>query len=304
MPKSNSAPLTERVYLPARGRVLDTLINFACAMLDVVPTDGETADEPQGWVARNLIDFGVLGWNDTEGAMRGWWLTAAYTELNRYGMPKQAFCRTEATASGGITRRIEYAADRPGMKLVRANAKMVPPRLVMLEYARKIEQCERLLWANMRGAMRSQIVAAPKEQVETVRGILEDASNGDASVVEAAVAASLSTIDISVPFMGNDIHQLLTALYSDAYRRFGGVTPPQYKAERQQSAEIAAQVAEAIDNVYIMVDTFNDDCKRYGVPREMIYRGYGATFDRDPGEENTDNNAENIDQDTQEEVPT
>lgn len=300
MAKQNT--LTERVFLPADAGVLNLIINFACGMVDVETTDGSLPEEPQGWVVRNLIDQGVLGWYDTDGPMSGWWLISAFMELNRYGMPKSAFCRTQATASGGITRRIEYDPNRAGMRIIRANALQIPPRLVMVKYARQIEQCERLLWGNMRASLRSQIIGAPKEQVETVRGILENANDGEASVIEQTIADTLTSIDISVPFNGNAIHQLLTELYSDAFRRFGGVTPPQYKSERVQSAEIAAQVAEAIDNVYLMIDTFNDDCKRYGVPRRMVYRGYGATFDKD--DDPKPDNGEETDYNPEEGVPT
>ena len=292
--------LIERVFLPATGSVLEDIINFACAMVEIVPTDGDTLQEPSGWATRWLIEQGVIGWNETDGAMRGWWLVNGFTELNRYGQPKAAFCRTQATASGEIVRRISYEPGK-GMHIIRANTLAIPPRLFMASFARLIEQAERLLWTNMRASTRSQLIGAPKDQVETVRGILEDANNGDASVIETTIAQSLSSLDLSVPFMGNDIHQLLTSLYSDAYRRFGGVTPPQYKAERQQSAEIAAQIASTIDNVYIMIDTFNDGCERYGVPRKMVYRGYGARWDTDAPAEAEKTPDENQ---PDEEVPT
>lgn len=288
----------QRVGLPTSGGALDTLLDFACAMVDVRATDGRDMPEPPGFVVENLIRYGALGWNERQGPERGWWIVNAYTAFNRYGMPKQAICRTLATNVREITRPLVYDSGE-GMKLIRASVTRVPPLLFMKKYARNIEKAERLLWTNMGAAMRSQIIGAPKNQVETVRGILTDAEDGEASILEDTVASALTTTDVSVPFAGNDIHELLVSLWGDAFRRFGGVTPPQYKAERVQSAEIAADVAEAIDNVYIMIDTFNDDCRRYGVPREMVYRGYGERFDRDD-----EPKAPKESEDPNEEVPT
>ena len=296
--------MEQRISIPPASSVLGQLINFACSMIGIESTDGSVDDAPSAWVIRLIIDYGRVGFYDTPNKnMRGWWIVNELGELNRYGLPKRLVCRSEATGSGEFVRQAVYGKEN-GMKLLRANSLMTPPRFIMEKYARVIEEAEVLLSANIEASRRAQVLKCPKSMVHTVEDALEDAGRGLPVILESGIGDQIESMDISVPFYANDIHALITSLYADAIKRFGGVTPTQYKAERVQSAEVSASVAEAIDNIYIMIDTLNEDCERYGVPRRFFYRGFGAVFDRDIEEkEQTETGVEPQKQEESEEKP-
>lgn len=291
--------LTERIKIPDGSDPLSAIINFAASMVEIQSDDEAVMAAPSGWVMRQVFDYGQVGFYDTDSpALRGWWIVTAASSLDRYGQPIRATCRTERTGTGGIMRSIVHKKG-PGMKILRANPIAKPPRLLMEQDAWRIEHAYGLLDANLKSAARTQILMCDKTQKDALMSLLVAQANGDFSIVDRSILNEIGSIDISTPFVGNDVHTLISNLWGDALRRWGGVTPPQYKAARTQSAEVAATVAETIDNIYIILDTLNGDAERLGVPVKFVYRGYGATFDQDP-----DENAKNTEQKPDEGVPT
>lgn len=299
--------LTERIYLPDASAVTLQIANFAASMIDIVSDDPAINEAPRGWALVNLFRYGSIGFYDADSpALRGWWVTMGFDRRNRYGQPVRVECRTDKTGSAAMFKTAEYDPQKRGMKILRANPLMVPPLIAMQEDAKRIERAYSLLDANLRAAKRTQILTCEKNQKDAVLEVLADQEEGEVSVLDRAALSEIGTVDISVPFAGGDIHAMINNLWADALRRWGGVTPPQYKAERTQSAEVAASVAESIDNIYIILDTLNSDAKRLGVPARFVYRGYGATFDNGPEEtpDEQQDNAEKVEQDIQKEVPT
>lgn len=271
----------ERVCLPASGSVLGQIINFAISMVDIESDDPSITSAPYGWAIWHAIAEGAIGFYDTDiSAIRGWWVFAGAETKNRYGQPDIGIFRTDSDVRTQITHHIEYTKS-DGMKLLRANPLRTPPYRQMLRDADRIEAALSLLDVNLRASKRTQILQVPKEQRNTLLEILKDQENGDFSVIARESLSVIGSLDVSVPFVGGDIHTLVNNLWADALRRWGGVTPPQYKAERTQSAEVSATVAESIDNIYVMIDTLNADAERLGVPVRFKYRGYGARFDYD-----------------------
>lgn len=294
---------TERIHLPDASATLLQIINFAASMIDVKSDDPAIKEAPRGWALYNLFRYGMIGFYDADSpALRGWWIAMGYDRLNRYGLPVRAECRTDKTGAASVFKTIEYRPNERGMKILRANTLAIPPLLAMRQDAERIDRAYSLLDVNLRAAKRTQILTCEKNQKDAVLNVLADQEEGDFSVLDRSTLSEIGSIDISVPYVGGDVHALISNLWADALRRWGGVTPPQYKAERTQSAEVAASVAESIDNIYIMLDTLNADAERVGVPVRFEYRGYGATFDQDPQEDTQ--NADDVEQDPQEEVET
>lgn len=276
----------ERVSLPAAGSVLGQIVNFAISMIEVESDDFAVKFAPQGWAVWNAIANGRVGFYETDiTPLRGWWIFAGSQERDRYGQPTVGVFRTDSDSSNTMIRNVTNTVGE-GMKLIRANPMGTPPIQEMRRDAARIELAYRLLDANLRAAKRTQILQCDKNQKDTLLEILEDQADGDFSIVDRNVMSEIGMLDVSVPFVGGDVHTLINNLWADALRRWGGVTPPQYKAERTQSAEVSATVAESVDNIYIMLDTMNADAERLGVPVKFKYRGFGARFDTEPAQTN------------------
>ena len=80
-------------------------------------------------------------------------------------------------------------------------------------------------------------------------------------------------------FVADKILTLARAEWEDIIKRCGVVTSNNFKRERVQTAEINAGAGECIDYIYIMVDTFNRDCERAGLPTRMHFNGFASMYE-------------------------
>lgn len=259
--------------------IREELLDFACGQVELVALDGAPTEDtpPAGWVVRNLIKFGAIGYRNAGDPLDGWWIINKMGVRDRYGRPTSVFARTDATDYAATAFDANYTSGG-GLHIMRANGGARPPVFTIDRYAELIQRCDLALSANIVASMRSVILGVQSGQEDSVDFILADAAAGLPSVISTDLAESIRPVDISVPFMARDIHAMRQTLYAEALKHFGGVTPTEYKAERVQSAEVSAHVAEAIDNVYVMIDTFNADAKAQGVPYRLSYVGEGSAY--------------------------
>lgn len=271
-------------FIPLPG-VESEILDFAASMVKVRRTDGQEDECPAGFVERELLKNGALGYLFANDESEGWYFAEKQNPVDRYGLPEFLSLRTGATAGAPFTAR--RGAETHTAAYIRANSSARSPLLTIRRYADIIQQCDTALRANVIASMNSQVLGVPDATVKsTVDEILDRAKMGLPAVVENSVLGQINRVDISHQFNGINIHALRQTLYSEALKHFGAVTPAQYKSERVQTAEVNAHVAETIDSVYIMIDQFNADCKAYGVPYVMEYVGFGKQFD---GEEDGEN---------------
>lgn len=264
-------------YIPLPG-VESEILDFAASMVRVRRTDGKEDATPAGFVERELLKHGALGYLFANDESEGWYFSEKQNPVDRYGLPEFLSLRTGATAGAPFTARRGGEAHQAAY--IRANSSARSPLLTIRRYADIIGQCDTALRANVIASMNSHVLGVPDATVKsTVDEILEKARLGLPAVVENSVLGQISRVDISHQFNGINIHTLRQTLYSEALKHFGAITPAQYKSERVQTAEVNAHVAETIDSVYIMIDQFNADCEAYGVPYVMEYVGFGKQFD-------------------------
>lgn len=260
------------------------IVCFACSQIKARRIDGKPDAVPAGWIEKNLIEHGKIGWVTSDTEAEGFYRVHRLGRLDRYGIPEMAVLTTEATASPQFEAAVVGAAsggDNNPLKaaIIRANAIARPPILTIRRYARAIAACDVAIPANIIASMRSQIVGVDQTQSDSMEEILFRAAQGLPVIITADMLQQIRTADISVPFKGGDYQNLRSTLWAEAIKQFGGITPAQYKAERTQSAEVSANIANSIDSVYMMIDQANEDAERYGVPYRLEYVGYGAKYD-------------------------
>lgn len=176
-----------------------------------------------------------------------------------------------------------------GARYIRANALASPTYPFLLRSAVMLDVADRSIAANIRAQIYGRIIKAPTSMTdEDILAMIAAVESGKPFPLDAAAFETLKGEDISVPFTADRVASVRSMIWSDMLKRVGSVAADHYKRERTQSAEVSASVSEAIDMVYIMINTFNDDCKRQnilgdnGEPLEMIYTGYLDRFDREP----------------------
>lgn len=286
--------------------ITENVVRFACSQVTAVRTDGQDDPVPPGWIVENLIRSGILGYKHAWDASEGWYLIGQCEEKNRYGEPFYVEARTQASRQHPQRLRTDTDGIRRNtVSIVSANVTGTPPIHTIERYAKIIAVLDTLIFTNALAASRTQIIGGNRKQFATLRSMFDDIAEGLPSFIDQEIANTIQRVDISVPFIGNDVYTLRTNMYNELLNMWGGLAPTAYKAERTQSAEVSAMVGNSIDNVYIMIDSVNRDCMDGEVPYKLVYTGYGARFDVSPATEpeqlqSTSNPGENLNQ----EVPT
>ena len=282
--------------------ITENVVRFACSQVTAVRTDGQEDRVPPGWIVENLIRRGKLGYKHAWDASEGWYFIDECGQKNRYGEPFYVEAYTQASARRPQRLRTDTDGIRRNtVSIVSANVTGTPPILTIERYAKIIAALDTLIYTNTLAASRTQIIGANKRQFATLKSMFDDIAQGLPSFIDQEIAATIQRVDVSVPFIGNDVYTLRTNMYNELLNMWGGLAPTAYKAERTQSAEVSAMVGNSIDNVYIMIDSVNRDCMDGEVPHKLVYTGYGARFDVSPATDpaqlqSTSNPGENLNQ--------
>lgn len=262
--------------------IADQILNFACSMIKARRTDGKPDTLPAGWLERQLLIDGRVGYLHSNTDAGGFFRIRGNGQRNRYGLPVEVVAQTQASGSAAFTVPV-YDPERDDntgrMAIIRANSGSVSPYLSILRYAEMIARAELHVNTNLLASMRTQILGVPKSRTVMGEIILSDAMAGEPTILEQDALASIDTLDVSVPLTAPAVHALTLQLWSDAIKQFGGITPGAYKAERTQTAEVNANIAESIDNVYILLDQANQDMERQEVPYRLEYNGFGKNYE-------------------------
>lgn len=272
--------------------IADQILNFACSMLKATRTDGNPDTVPAGWLERQLLLDGKAGYLLSDTPAGGFYRVTGIARRDRYGLPVSVMARSMASGTAPFEVQVyDPESDNSNrIALIRANSGSNPPYEVIWRYAESIARADFHMNVNLLASMRTQILGVPPEQAGIGEILLADSMNGQPAVIENNLLSAIETVDISVPLDAPEVHALSLQLWSDALKQFGGITPGAYKAERTQSAEVNANIAQSIDNVYMLIEQANADMERQEVPYRLEYVGYGTTYDHE--EENASEEAE------------
>ena len=267
-----------RSILPAYCYV-DDLVNMACDLVDVENLDKSI---PKNYIARSLVETGGVGFFDSKTFARGFYFARPMGQPIRY----DEFDEFQFYDRGGQT---SFTINRArGARYIRANAKGTPPKKILERLAIMLDLCDRSIASNIRAQILGRAVGDKQGNKTRVETLLAAFESGLPVGMDAETLANLQPVDLSVQPTFDRVLAARAAIWSDAMQRVGSVAAMQYSRERTQSAEVNAYIATTIDLVYIMINTFNADCKRQNIlgtdnePLRMVYTGYAARFDDDP----------------------
>lgn len=273
------------------NQYVNEFVNTACDMVDIT---GLSPDVPKAFIIKSLIKKGRVAYLERNDDSRGWYnaAPAPAKQPNRYGYYDTLFL----TQSNGL--KGFYATVADGVKEIRANAEAYPLFITYQKYATQLALCDRAINANLRASIMTRMLTATDEtQKEELQIALSEMEDGLPLIVTDDIRHAFEASDLSTDFIAREIIDVRSAIWADAAVRLGTISGNQYKKERVQSAEVDASVAETIDSVYIMVNTFNEDCERNGLPFRMVFTGYAARYDtpEEPTEREVQDDAEKAD---------
>ena len=198
--------------------------------------------------------------------------------LDRYGRP--AFY--DLVTGNGLTPY--HHIPRAEIAVLRANAVRFPYISVFKRVAEQMASIDASIKTNVYNSLTAWLLAVEDEKTaETIRRAYSDILIGMPAVIVNKRTIGDTFADaknVSVPFIADRLQTLKMAIWEDALKRCGVVASNGFKRERVQTAEVNAGAGESIDYIYTMIDTFNKDAERAGIPERMRFNGVAQEYDR------------------------
>ena len=134
--------------------------------------------------------------------------------------------------------------------------------------------CDTALIQNLKACMTPYIVAVKdKDTLLSVRHALQQKQDGQAVlIVSEGLSDTLQATKIGVEFLADKFVELREGERDRLLKKLGIVTDIT-KGERVQTSEVDANVCQASDYIYMLIDTFNKQCEQFGLPFKMKANG-------------------------------
>ena len=137
-----------------------------------------------------------------------------------------------------------------------------------------ISLCDTALIQNLKASMTPYIVAVKdNDTLLSIRHAIQQKEDGQAVlIVSEGLSDALQATKIGVEFLADRFVELREGERDRLLKKLGIVTDIT-KGERVQTSEVDANVCQASDYIYMMIDTFNKQCEQYGLPFKMKANG-------------------------------
>lgn len=235
------------------------------------------------YVIKLLINDGAVGYDS---------ITDRFYKVSGIGIDEEGDpIRAHFYAFSGkeFTRALSYEPKEDGAFYIRALPYgEITFREIVARSGDFIGLCDTALVQNLKACMTPYIVAVKdKDTLLSVRHALQQKQDGQAVlIVSEGLSDSLQSTKIGVEFLGDRFVELREGERDRLLKKLGIVTDIT-KGERVQTSEVNANVCQASDYIYMMIDTFNKQCDQFGLPFKMKANGTFEELYTEP-----DNNAE------------
>lgn len=248
----------------------DEYLNLLANEIAIERTDGEEADfNAEAFAKRDLIERGQVGFDKLTNKfyhVRG-------HEVNDYGNPVSLSLTTARGRT--LTRPASYDGNPDGAYLIRAYPFGFALGGLIREATDFMANCDVAMRQNLE-ACKTPYVLVCKDQnlAKSFQEAVEQKQRGQAVVmVTPELGDGLKAVDIGVQYLVDRFAEARDAEANSLLTKLGVLTANTDKRERVQSAEVNATIGQASDYIYLMIDTFNKQCKTYALPFEMKYNG-------------------------------
>lgn len=222
------------------------------------------------YVIKLLIDEGAVGYDS---------ITDRFYKISEIGKDEEGDPikgMFYAQNNKKFTRTLSYEPKEDGAFYIRALPYgEVTLREIVERSCDFIALCDKALIQNLKACMTPYIVAVKdKDTLLSVRQAIQQQQDGQAVlIVSEGLSDALQATKIGVEFLGDKFVQLEDGEVNRLLKKIGIVTDIT-KGERVQTSEVNANVCQASDYIYMLIDTFNKQCEQYGLQRyKMVSNG-------------------------------
>lgn len=225
--------------------------------------------EVETFIKRGLFENGALGYDKI---LKQWFYVYGQG-LNEYGNPLSL---TLVTANGKtITRPAYYENVEDGAYIIKA----LPINMSMAELIREttdfMTNCDVAMRQNLEACKTPYIVVCKNEDLKlSFEQAIQQKQEGQAVIlVSEELGDGLKAVNISVDFLIDKFAEVRNNERDTLLTKIGILTANTDKKERIQSAEVNANLGQASDYIYLLIDTFNKQCEFYDIPFKMAFNG-------------------------------
>ena len=138
-----------------------------------------------------------------------------------------------------------------------------------------MENCDVAARQNLEACKTPYIVVCKDENLRlSFETALQQKQLGQAvMVVSEELGEGLKAISVNTPYLVDKFTQARDTERDTLLTKLGILTANTDKKERVQSAEVNANLGQASDYIYLLIDTFNKQAETYGLPFEMKFNG-------------------------------
>ena len=259
LPKEEGADNTAPLYSSAE------YLNLLANAVTIEGVDYKKAR----YAIKLLIDEGAVGYDS---------ITDRFYKVSGIGKddegdPIRAFFYTQNNKK--FTRALSYEPKEDGAFYIRA---LPYGEITFNEIVERsgdfIGLCDTALVQNLKACMTPYIVAVKdNDTLLSVRQALQQKQDGQAVlIVSEGLSDALQATKIGVEFLADRFVELREGERDRLLKKLGIVTDIT-KGERVQTSEVNANVCQASDYIYMMIDTFNKQCEQFGLPFKMKANG-------------------------------
>lgn len=247
---------------------LNLLLN---AVKIVDKASGETlAFVEEAFAKRALFENGSVGYDKL--TKRFYYV---YGEgLDEYGKPT---ILNLVSANGRvITRKASYDENPDGAyMIVSLPIADITLGAIIAETTDFMENCDVAARQNLEACKTPYIVVCKDENLRlSFETALQQKQLGQAvMVVSEELGEGLKAISINTPYLVDKFTQARDTERDTLLTKLGILTANTDKKERVQSAEVNANLGQASDYIYLLIDTFNKQAETFELPFEMKFNG-------------------------------
>ena len=225
--------------------------------------------EVETFLKRGLFENGAMGYDK----ITKQWYYVYGQGLNEYGNPTNL---TLVTANGKVIERTaSYEDEEDGAYKVNALPVNMSMAQLIKECTDFMTNCDLAMRQNLEACKTPYIVVCKNEDLRlSFEQALQQKVLGQACIVVSEdLGDGLKAVDIGVNYLVDKFSEARDAERDTLLTKLGILTANTDKKERIQSAEVNASLGQASDYIYMLIDTFNKQCKVYGLPFEMQFNG-------------------------------
>lgn len=216
-------------------------------------------------------------------------------EVDDYGNPEQLIF---TTANGkSFRRKASYDKNVDGAYIIYALPVSTSMASLIKETTDFMTNCDVAMRQNLEACKTPYIVVCKNKDLQlSFEQAIQEKQGGQAVVlVSEELGDGLKAVDIGVNYLVKDFAEARDAERDTLLTKLGIMTANTDKKERVQSAEVNANIGQASDYIYLIIDTFNKQCNSYDIDLEMQFNGSLEEIYLTDDEEDEDGNIVDVD---------